>query len=50
MPKTCKEFADENSVATVKHKVEEAMTEALLRDCPKCKNRFFKEEGKISPY
>ena len=26
-------------------KVENAMTEAMLRECPKCKNKFFKEEG-----
>jgi NADH pyrophosphatase NudC (nudix superfamily) len=27
------------------HSVEEAMTNALLRDCHKCSTRFFKEEG-----
>jgi hypothetical protein len=28
-----------------KHAIEEAMTEALLRNCNKCNNRFIKEDG-----
>ncbi|KAJ3337431.1 hypothetical protein HDU93_001071 [Gonapodya sp. JEL0774] len=29
----------------LKHKVEEAMTQAMVRTCPKCKSKYFKEEG-----
>jgi len=27
------------------HLVEEAMSNALIRECPKCKAKFYKEEG-----
>ncbi|KAI8848824.1 hypothetical protein BC829DRAFT_362242 [Chytridium lagenaria] len=45
-PLTCEEAKKEDS-ASARHTVEEAMTEALLRECPKpkCGTKFFKEEG-----
>ncbi|KAJ3086766.1 hypothetical protein HK102_012530 [Quaeritorhiza haematococci] len=36
---------DKEDVLSAKHRIEEAMTEALLRECPKCKKKFFKTEG-----
>ncbi|KAI5119963.1 hypothetical protein M0805_004343 [Coniferiporia weirii] len=44
LPKSCKEFEEENGL-DVRHRVEEAMTEALMRNCPKCKRAFVKEGG-----
>ncbi|EJD07122.1 uncharacterized protein FOMMEDRAFT_75478 [Fomitiporia mediterranea MF3/22] len=44
LPKSCKE-ADEDRGLDARHKVEEAMTEALMRNCPKCKKAFIKEDG-----
>ena len=44
IPLTCKE-ADRDGVIALQHRVEEAMTEALLRQCPKCQRRFLKEDG-----
>jgi TRIAD3 protein (E3 ubiquitin-protein ligase RNF216) len=44
VPMSCEEM-DKDKVVALQHKVEEAMTEALLRECPSCKKRFFKEEG-----
>ncbi|KAJ3047855.1 hypothetical protein HK097_011102 [Rhizophlyctis rosea] len=44
LPMTCEDAAKED-VLDVRHTIEEAMTNALLRDCPKCKNRYFKTEG-----
>ena len=38
IPKTCDEVAKERSLASV-HGVEEAMTAALIKNCPKCKVR-----------
>ncbi|KAK3805292.1 MAG: hypothetical protein J3Q66DRAFT_407690 [Benniella sp.] len=48
IPLSCEEHRKEqekNNVLTVQHKAEEEMTQALLRECPKCKARFFKTEG-----
>ncbi|KAF8986749.1 hypothetical protein BDQ17DRAFT_1259268, partial [Cyathus striatus] len=43
-PKSCKE-AEEDKVLDGQHSVEEAMTKALMRNCPKCKKAFIKTEG-----
>ncbi|KAK4999826.1 hypothetical protein LTR66_001210 [Elasticomyces elasticus] len=43
-PKTCEEFAKESRLSK-RHVVEEAMTEALIRSCNKCKTNFIKEAG-----
>ncbi|KAI3642263.1 hypothetical protein MP228_011818 [Amoeboaphelidium protococcarum] len=45
IPKSCKEVEAESSVTNFQHKVAEAMTDALIRECPKCHKKFFKEEG-----
>ncbi|KAG0212190.1 hypothetical protein BGX28_006736 [Mortierella sp. GBA30] len=48
IPLSCAEFRKEqekNSVLTAQHRVEEEMSQALIRECPKCKARFFKTEG-----
>ncbi|KAF9310831.1 hypothetical protein BG003_008055 [Podila horticola] len=48
IPLSCDEYQKEqekNSVLSVQHKLEEHMSEALIRECPKCKSRFFKTEG-----
>ena len=44
IPLSCEEHAKENKI-NARHTVEEAMTEALVRKCNKCNNRFIKEEG-----
>ena len=44
IPLTCEAYAKDNKV-TVRHAVEEAMTEALVRSCHKCKNKYIKETG-----
>ncbi|KAI9670423.1 MAG: hypothetical protein M1829_004746 [Trizodia sp. TS-e1964] len=44
VPMSCKEFAKSNKT-TVRHAVEEAMTEALVRTCNKCQNKYIKETG-----
>lgn len=36
---------EKDNVLSVQHKVEEEMSQALIRECPKCKSRFFKTEG-----
>ncbi|KAF9432424.1 hypothetical protein BGZ76_010827 [Entomortierella beljakovae] len=36
---------EQDNVLNAQHKVEEKMTQALLRECPKCKSRFYKTEG-----
>ncbi|KAF9984449.1 hypothetical protein BGZ75_003960 [Mortierella antarctica] len=36
---------EKNSVLSAQHRVEEQMSQALIRECPKCKSRFFKTEG-----
>lgn len=44
IPLSCEVNAKENKV-NVRHAVEEAMTEALVRSCHKCKNKYIKEFG-----
>ena len=44
IPLSCEAHAKENKV-TIRHAVEEAMTEALVRSCHKCKNKYIKEFG-----
>ncbi|GAA5859456.1 hypothetical protein JCM8547_006832 [Rhodosporidiobolus lusitaniae] len=46
LPKTCAEVDDNAKISTV-HKVEEAMSEALIRRCPKpgCGEPYVKENG-----
>ncbi|KAJ3013249.1 hypothetical protein HKX48_005852 [Thoreauomyces humboldtii] len=43
-PLSCEE-AKQEAAQSGKHDVEEAMTDALLRSCPKCSNRFYKVDG-----
>ncbi|KAJ1562100.1 hypothetical protein HK405_015911, partial [Cladochytrium tenue] len=44
LPASCEEAA-KDSVLDARHEVEEAMTEALLRECNGCRAKFFKTEG-----
>ncbi|KAJ3033911.1 hypothetical protein HDV00_005651 [Rhizophlyctis rosea] len=44
LPLSCEEAAKDN-VLDVRHQIEEAMTEALLRECPKCSKKYYKTEG-----
>ncbi|KAG0134298.1 hypothetical protein HOY82DRAFT_481477 [Tuber indicum] len=44
IPLTCKEYAKDNKL-DVRHRVEEAMTEALVRKCNKCSYPYIKEYG-----
>ncbi|KAI0665506.1 hypothetical protein C8Q78DRAFT_986254 [Trametes maxima] len=44
LPRSCQEVADEKKL-DVRHAIEEAMTQALMRNCPKCKKAFIKEAG-----
>ncbi|KAH9481344.1 E3 ubiquitin-protein ligase RNF216 [Psilocybe cubensis] len=44
LPKSCKE-AEEDKVLDGRHAIEEAMTRALMRNCPKCNKAFVKETG-----
>ncbi|KAJ3829988.1 hypothetical protein F5880DRAFT_1607038 [Lentinula raphanica] len=44
VPKSCKEM-EEDRVLDGRHAIEEAMTRALMRNCPKCQKAFVKEEG-----
>ncbi|KAF8461391.1 hypothetical protein BDZ91DRAFT_798120 [Kalaharituber pfeilii] len=44
IPQTCQE-ASKDGKLSIRHKVEEAMTEALVRTCKKCGNKFIKESG-----
>ena len=44
IPLTCEEVEKDDEVKA-RTKVENAMTEAMLRECVKCKKKFFKEEG-----
>ncbi|KAJ3061811.1 hypothetical protein HDU98_002298 [Podochytrium sp. JEL0797] len=44
LPQTCEEAAKDD-VLSVRHKIEEAMTQALLRQCSKCTSQFYKTEG-----
>ncbi|OCH88146.1 hypothetical protein OBBRIDRAFT_795550 [Obba rivulosa] len=44
LPKSCKEM-EEDKKLDVRHLIEEAMTNALMRNCPKCQKGFIKETG-----
>lgn len=44
LPKTCKEVESDKHL-DAQHIVEEAMTRALMRNCPKCQKAFIKEHG-----
>ncbi|KAF8626780.1 hypothetical protein AX15_004689 [Amanita polypyramis BW_CC] len=44
LPKSCKEM-DEEKLLNNQHTVEEAMSAAMMRSCPKCKKPFIKEYG-----
>lgn len=44
LPKTCDEYAADLKTDTI-HRVEEAMTEALLKRCPHCTTPVLKEDG-----
>lgn len=44
IPKTCDEVKKDDNLS-VRHKVEEAKSEALIRHCNRCKNPFVKEFG-----
>ncbi|KAJ3717653.1 hypothetical protein DFJ43DRAFT_789592 [Lentinula guzmanii] len=44
LPKSCKE-SEVDKVLDGRHVIEEAMTRALMRNCPNCNKAFVKEEG-----
>ncbi|KAJ7125457.1 hypothetical protein C8R43DRAFT_1030232 [Mycena crocata] len=44
LPKSCKEMEDDKNLDG-RHTIEEAMTRALMRNCPKCQQAFIKEQG-----
>jgi TRIAD3 protein (E3 ubiquitin-protein ligase RNF216) len=44
IPKTCEEAKKERGISE-RHLVEEAMSEALIRNCPRCKVKIVKEFG-----
>ncbi|KAG8973441.1 hypothetical protein FRC05_008832 [Tulasnella sp. 425] len=44
LPRSCAEVVDDRNL-DARHAVEEAMTEALMRKCPKCSKAFIKENG-----
>ncbi|TFY70302.1 hypothetical protein EVG20_g2704 [Dentipellis fragilis] len=44
LPKSCEEV-EEDKKLDGKHAIEEAMTRALMRNCPRCKKAFIKESG-----
>jgi TRIAD3 protein (E3 ubiquitin-protein ligase RNF216) len=44
IPLSCEEHAKENKIST-RHRIEERMTEALIRSCNKCKKKFIKDFG-----
>ncbi|KIJ11696.1 hypothetical protein PAXINDRAFT_84162 [Paxillus involutus ATCC 200175] len=44
LPKTCKEVENDKHL-DAQHVIEEAMTRALMRNCPKCQKSFIKEMG-----
>ncbi|KAH9942854.1 hypothetical protein B0H21DRAFT_511019 [Amylocystis lapponica] len=44
LPKSCKEVEDDKKL-DVRHAIEEAMTRALMRNCPNCQKAFVKEMG-----
>ncbi|KAL0071545.1 hypothetical protein AAF712_001402 [Marasmius tenuissimus] len=44
LPKSCQEMEDDRRLDG-RHAIEEAMTRALMRNCPKCGKGFIKEDG-----
>jgi len=44
LPKSCKEM-EEDTVLNGRHAVEEALSKALMRTCPKCKQNIIKDYG-----
>ncbi|KAJ7591319.1 hypothetical protein C8J56DRAFT_935212 [Mycena floridula] len=44
LPKSCKEM-EEDKLLDGRHAIEEAMTKALMRNCPRCKKAFIKDAG-----
>ncbi|KAF9264839.1 hypothetical protein L218DRAFT_861859 [Marasmius fiardii PR-910] len=44
LPKSCKEM-EEDKHLDGRHAIEEAMTRALMRSCPKCNKAFVKDDG-----
>ncbi|KAK7466958.1 hypothetical protein VKT23_004022 [Stygiomarasmius scandens] len=44
LPKSCKEM-EEDRLLDGRHAIEEAMTRALMRNCPNCGKAFVKEDG-----
>ncbi|KAJ7343378.1 hypothetical protein DFH08DRAFT_872523 [Mycena albidolilacea] len=44
LPKSCKEMEQDQNL-DARHTIEEAMTRALMRNCPKCQKAFIKEMG-----
>ncbi|KAI0365836.1 hypothetical protein BV20DRAFT_1056111 [Pilatotrama ljubarskyi] len=44
LPKSCEEVAEDKKL-DIRHAIEEAMTRALMRNCPKCQKAFVKEMG-----
>ncbi|KAI0632604.1 hypothetical protein C8Q77DRAFT_1118443 [Trametes polyzona] len=44
LPKSCEEVSEDKKLG-VRHAIEEAMTRALMRNCPKCQKAFVKEMG-----
>ncbi|KAJ7271887.1 hypothetical protein B0H12DRAFT_1091875 [Mycena haematopus] len=44
LPKSCKEMEQDKKLDD-RHTIEEAMTRALMRNCPNCKKAFIKEAG-----
>ncbi|TFK66613.1 hypothetical protein BDN72DRAFT_140874 [Pluteus cervinus] len=44
LPKSCDEVS-EDRILDGRHVIEEAMSQALMRNCPKCKKAFIKENG-----
>ncbi|KAK8156267.1 hypothetical protein IWX90DRAFT_228017 [Phyllosticta citrichinensis] len=44
VPFTCEQASKDKKI-DVRHKVEEAMTAALIRECNNCKNKFIKDYG-----
>jgi TRIAD3 protein (E3 ubiquitin-protein ligase RNF216) len=44
IPLSCEEHAKDNKIST-RHKIEERMTEALIRSCNNCQKKFIKQDG-----
>ncbi|KEP51063.1 pectinesterase [Rhizoctonia solani 123E] len=43
--KSCEDIAQQEKSSQGEHAIAEAMTKALIRDCPECKTPFMKESG-----